>query len=142
MKHQIHALRYLWLAAILAMAGCAGTRNLYDLAKTPDQYAKAVLSHHNALGEAAIAMRADPAVSEPTKVALRSAYRKTVCSKAELTAAVATESCADGPSQKLEKAARAYESLQTATTEAELQTAIDALTGLLVDLIELTGGKR
>lgn len=124
------------------LSGCPGTRQVYDLAKTPDEYAKAALSHHNALGEAAIAMRADPLVSEATKTALRIAYRKTVCSSEELAASKPTADCASGPSQHLQDASDAYAAIRSPSTEAELQRAVDTLTAILIDLIELTGGNR
>lgn len=49
MKHQIHALRYLWLAAVLALAGCAGTRAAYQAAENPVQKASVVAEHYYAI---------------------------------------------------------------------------------------------
>lgn len=145
MKTQL--IYYRGLAFALAMistllSGCAGTRSLYDLVHSPEDAAKAALSHHNALGEAAVAMRSDPTVSEPTKTALRAAYRKTVCSAAEEVESKPTADCKAGPAARTEAAAKAYETLHTATTEAELQNAVDELTAVLIDLIELTKGAK
>lgn len=134
------------LAAIylvfIMIAGCSGTKAVYDQAKTPTQYAKAVLLHHNAIGEQAADLRADPAVSESSKAALLQGYRLTVCSQEERSHDTPTASCADGPAQNLEAAARAYESLATSQTEADLQKAVDSLVGQLVKLIDTVNGAK
>jgi hypothetical protein len=126
---------------LVILAGCAGQRQLYDLPRNTHEYAKAVLAHHNALGESVLAMRADPLVSDPTKAALRLAYRKTVCSKDELVS-TPTETCAKGPAQQLQSAAQTFEGVGTPVTEKALEAAINALTAALIDLIELTGGRQ
>jgi hypothetical protein len=131
---------YLLMAAVLA--GCSGTKAVYQQAKTPTQYAKAVLLHHNAIGSQVADLRGDPAVSESSKAALLQGYRVTVCSQEERSQDTPTASCADGPAQNLEAAAQAYESLATAQTEAELQKAVDALVGQLVTLITTVNGAK
>lgn len=130
------------LLGLLLLAGCGGTRAVYDLAKTPPQYAKAVLLHHNAIGSQVADLRGDPAVSEQSKARLLEGYRLTVCSAAERTQDTPTASCADGPSQSLEAAARAYEATANAQTEADLQKAVDSLVGLLVKLINTVNGAK
>jgi hypothetical protein len=121
---------------LMSFSGCAGMRALYEKPATPPQYAKAVLIHHNAIGESIARLREDPAVSASTKAQLLAAYRVTVCSDAEMRASTSLAACADGPAERLERAARAYELLANAKTETELQSAVDALVSLLVPLIE------
>lgn len=126
----------------LLLVGCAGTKAVYGLAKTPPQYAKAVLLHHNALGSEVADLRADPMVSEPSKAALLTGYRATVCSAAERSSNAQTADCKDGAAQHLEAAARAYEKAANATTEDELQEAIDELVGLIATLVETVNGAK
>jgi hypothetical protein len=136
-------MRKLLIIPLLALlCACGGTRAVYDLAKTPPQYAKAVLLHHNALGAQAADLREDPAVSQQTKDALRDGYRLTVCSAAERGQDSATANCKDGPAQTLEVAAQAYEATANAKTEADLQKAVDSLVGLLVKLIDTVNGAK
>jgi hypothetical protein len=124
------------------LAGCGGTRALYSQAHTPVQYAKAVLVHHNALGQQVLDLRADPLVSEESKGALLEAYRATVCDRQELDAGVDTGSCRNGPSWQLDAAAQAYEQARNATTETELQEAVDQLVDLLTRLISAVNAAR
>lgn len=124
------------------LAACSGTKAVYEHASTAPQYAKAVLLHHNAIGGEVADLRADPAVSEQSKAALLEGYRATVCSQAERQQDTPTASCADGAAQHLEAAARAYESAANATTEAELQKAVDDLVGLLATLINTVNGAK
>lgn len=123
------------LLAALVLAGCSGTKQLYQLASTPPQFAKAVLIHHNALGDEAADLISSPAVSERLKGRIREAYRLTVCSEAERASSVETAACTDGPAWKLDQAGRAYEAARSATTEAELQAAIDVFVPLVVALM-------
>jgi len=122
---------------LILLTACSGTRNVYELAHTPPQYAKSVLLHHNAIGEQIVSLRADPLVSESSKTKLLDLYRQTVCSNVEREATTATSACADGPAQTLDAAAKAYESLRSAQTEAQLQQAVDTLVGLLVNIINV-----
>lgn len=132
---RISMLLVISVLAACMLVGCSGTKQLYRQASTPVQYAKAALLHHNALGEQVVALRADPLVSARGKARLLDGYRLTVCSQDERTRAVITGDCMHGPAQRVEAAARAYESLSTAQTEAELQAAVDTLVGELVKLI-------
>lgn len=134
------SLYFTFLLAVLV--GCSGTQAVYKQAKTPPQYAKAVLLHHNAIGAQIADLRADPVVSAPSKAALLDGYRLTVCSDAERSQDTPTASCADGPAERLEAAARAYEAVASAKTEAELQAAVDTLVGLLVKLIDTVNGAK
>jgi hypothetical protein len=122
---------------LLILSACTGTKQLYGQADTPVQYAKAVLLHHNAIGEQIADLRSDAAVSESSKTKLLDGYRHTVCGASERATNVATSACREGAAQRLEAASRAYEALRTAQTEADLQAAVDALVGQLVTLISL-----
>lgn len=137
-------MRKLFLVPILALllVACSGTQAVYKQAKTPPQYAKSVLLHHNAIGAEIADLRADPTVSAPSKEALLTGYRLTVCSDAERSQDTPTASCADGPAERLEVAARAYETAAGAKTEADLQAAVDTLVGLLVKLIDTVNGAK
>lgn len=127
---------------VLLVAGCSGTKAVYEKADTPPQYAKAVLLHHNAIGSQVADLRADAAVSDASKAKLLEGYRLTVCNSAELAANESTATCNEGPSYVLEKAARAFEGAANAQTEAELQKAVDDLVGLLVTLIDTVNGAK
>lgn len=131
-----------YLVFAMALTACSGTKAVYELAKSPQQYAKAVLLHHNAIGSQVADLRADPTVSARSKATLLTVYRATVCSQAERDQDTPTASCADGAAQHLEVAAGAYEKAASATTEAELQKAVDDLVGLLVPLINAVNGAK
>lgn len=124
------------LPILLILTACGGTKAVYDQAHTPPQYVKAVLLHHNAVGTQIADLRADPAVSADTKEMLRRDYRMTVCSDAELTADEPTSDCDEGLAYVVEAAGRSAEGLSSATTEAELQKAVDDLVALLVKIID------
>lgn len=132
-----HLSKILIISACLAIAACSGTKLLYDQAKNPAQYAKAVLLHHNAVANEGAKLLSDPAVSAKTKEAIRSAYRSTVCDKSE-TGAVST--CTKGPAYVLDNAVRSYETVSSAKTEAELQTALESVVSLLTNLINAIRG--
>jgi hypothetical protein len=127
---------------LILIAGCGGTKQVYELASTPPQYAKSVLLHHNAIGEQIADLREDPAVSDSTKAKLLEGYRLTVCSADERAQAVVTGACKAGPAQRTEAAGMALEKLRSATTETELQAAVDALVSELVKLIDLVSGVK
>lgn len=139
MTSKAHGLVVFLCAAVIvaALSACSGTRLLYSKAESPPQYAKAVLMHHNAIGEQVADLRDDPTVSERTKARLLEGYRLTVCSSSEIASKASTATCAAGPAQRLETAAKAYAGLSSASTEAELQAAVDALVAELVKLITL-----
>ena len=105
------------LAAAVTLTACSGTRALYSNAETPVQFAKAALQHHNAVGLEVANLVADPEVSASTKEQLRTAYRTTVCSSAELQAGDATADCNEGPAYKADDAIRAYELAGSAQSE-------------------------
>lgn len=136
-------MKKLFLAIVLlSVAACTGTKALYKHADSPVSYAKVVLLHHNALGTAVADLRADPTVSEGSKVKLLQGYRVTVCSASELSLPTATAACRDGPAQKLEAAARAYEAVQSAKTDADLQAALTKLVGLITQLVTTIHGVK
>lgn len=126
----------------LLLAACPGTRSVYDLARTPPQYAKAVLLHHNAIGTQIASLKHDPAVGAITKQRLLDGYRSTVCSKAEIQQETGTDKCSKGPAQTLESAAKAYEQAGSAASEQELQEAVNTLVNLLVPLITQVSGAK
>lgn len=128
--------------ACTLLAGCPGTKSVYELADTPPRYAKAALLHLNAIGTQIASLKEDQAVTAITKKRLIDGYRVTVCSEDELKRSVGTDACANGPAQKLEKAAKAYEKASTARTEQELQEALNALVDLLVPLITQVSGAK
>lgn len=132
-----------YLAFVLAvLVGCTGTKAVYQRAHTPPQYAKAVLLHHNAIGEQIANLRADPAVSEGGKEKLLTGYRTTVCNQVERDSNTSTATCAHGAAQRLQAAASAYESAANAQTEAELQAAVNELVGLIAELIPIVNGAK
>lgn len=128
--------------ALLALAGCSGAKLLYGHAKTPPQYAKAVLTHHNALGTQVADLLGDPTVSASSKTKLRDAYRVTVCDSKERSQGTPTASCIKGPSYALDEAVRAYEAARDAKTEAEITAAVERLVPLLTGLINATSGAK
>lgn len=108
----------------VVLAGCSGARQLYSLPETPSQYAKAVLVHHNAIGNQVAVLRDNPDVSEGSKEDLRLLYRDTVCSADERALDTQTADCRNGPVWRLESSAQAYDAVQSAATEAELESAL------------------
>lgn len=124
------------------LAACPGTRSVYDLARTPPQYAKAVLLHHNAIGTQIASLNDDPTVGAITKKRLLDGYRTTVCSESEIQQATGTDKCSKGPAQKLESIAKAYERAGSRTSEEELQEAVNTLVNLLVPLITQVSGAK
>ena len=130
------------LVLLLALAGCSGTQLLYRQASTPVQYVKVVLLHHNAIGEQVADLRADPSVNPQRKAQLLELYRATVCDAAEIESKVSTAGCVNGPAEKLEAAAKAYESAGNATNQAEMQKAVNELVSLLVSLIPAVNGAK
>lgn len=131
---------FTFLLAVLV--GCSGTKAVYEQAHTPPQYAKAVLLHHNAIGEQIADLRADPAVSDVSKARLLTGYRATVCNQAERDANTSTAECAHGAAQTLQSAASAFESAANAQTEADLQKAVNDLVGLIAELIPIVNGAK
>lgn len=130
---RVWMLAALTMLALVLLTACGGTRSVYEQANNPVQYAKAVLLHHNAIGEQVVFLIEDPLVSDASKELLTSGYRATVCAKSE--ASVSTAECDEGPAYQLQRAAEAAELTYSATTEEELQRAVDELVGLLTQLI-------
>lgn len=131
-------LRYALLGFLLVLAGCAGQRAFHKEVKeigTPTAYAKGLLDEHNVIGKQIVALKNDLGVSEASKTTLTNLYRKSVCSDEERTQAVDTGSCDEGPTYVADSAIRAYEQLASATSEAEMQAAADALALLIADLL-------
>lgn len=124
------------------LAACSGTKLLYSKAHTPPQYAKAVMTHHNALGAQVADLLADPTVSESSKAKLRDGYRQTVCDTAERAQGTPTADCKSGPSYQLDEAVRTYEAVKNAETEAEITAAVERLVPLLTSLINATSGAK
>jgi hypothetical protein len=127
--------------AIVAIAACSGTRQLYSQASTPVEFAKAVLLHHNAIGGEVAKLVADPAVSDATKARLREAYRVTVCSSSELAARTATADCDEGPAYKTDAAIEAYEAATNAQTAADVAAAAQAFVPLVTALVNVINAR-
>ena len=130
------------LMAVMLVAGCGGTRALYGHAHTPPQYAKAVLTHHNAIGAQVADLVNDPAVTAQSKAKLREGYRLTVCDSTERAGGTPTAGCNQGPSYQLDAAIRAYEAARDAKTEAEIAAAVERLVPLITDLVNAIAGVK
>lgn len=134
----------------LTLAACSGTSAFYKAhppAESPQsdkvvQFNKKLLQHHNVIGKEIIALRNDPSVSQGSKDALLAGYRKTVCSDEERDTSVITANCREGASWRLDHATAAWEALQSAPNEVEMQAASDELARDIADLIDLIGGIR
>lgn len=129
------------LGLVAVVAACTGTRQVYELADTPPEFAKAVLLHHNALGTEVARLVADPAVSERAKRELREAYRATVCSSDELAAATPTADCDEGPAYRTDAAILAYEAAADAESEQEVTEAAEAFVPLVTALLDAINGR-
>ena len=111
---------YLVLCLALALAACQGTKQAYQAAEGVDENAKVVAEHYFALVREANDLKASGALAGGDLVKAQQIVRS-------------TRPAID----QLATAARAYENVQTATTEAELNAAITQAATSISSLIDI-----
>lgn len=111
--------------ASLAAAGCQHTREAYREAEDPGEYAFVLMEHYNALLKEAVALKNNPATPREAVEWMRKVELKT-------TPAV----------KKLAELRQAWLDLQTASTETELQAAIDQAVLLIADMVRAVRDAR
>src|SRR6185369_14136998 len=94
MKHQIHAIRYFWLVAVLALAGCGGgTNNPLLYAKTPLDKAHVALRSVEKIQQEILTLVSDPAIQPAAKTRLKAVSQAMTLASVQLgTGVVEVES--------------------------------------------------
>lgn len=115
----------LLLPAVLALAGCQHTKEAYQAAETPDEYAYVMAEHYSSLLKEA----ADLAEKATTP---RSAVQ--AMQRAELKATPAVK--------RLKELRDSYLAIRSADNEAALQAAIDKAVLLVADMVRAVRSAR
>lgn len=115
----------LFLPALLTLAGCQHTREAYQAADTPDEYAYVMTEQYSSLLEEA----ADLA-------------EKATTPRSAVTAMQAAERQATPAVKRLKELRDAYLAIRSADNEEALQAAIDSTVRLVADLVRAVRSAR
>lgn len=130
----LFGLGLLFVAASL-VGGCSGTLSAYKAAYDPSDYAYVITEHYSALVHEAALLRVKPTTTSAQIAAMQ---------KAELAVRpfVLGSKDAQAPQPSLRELAAAWNATHNATTQADLQAAIDVAITHLVDLVRAVSSAR
>lgn len=113
------------LVSATLLAGCQHTREAYQAADTPDEYAFVMAEHYSSLLKEAADLKEKPSTPRAAVAAMQDIERKA-------TPAV----------KKLKELRDAYLAVRTAQTEEDLQEAIDKAVLLVADMVRAVRAAR
>jgi hypothetical protein len=116
------------LGPLLALTGCAGTRDAYKAAETPEEYAYVLTEHYAGLLNQSANLAALPTTPESAKTAMKKA-------SAEVQKIISGDATAVPRVPGIKELVANYKQVRNAQTQAELQAAVDQLVLKLADLV-------